>query len=310
MQGPDTIPSRQNAPANLELVAAASKSYALGKMFWYVQILLVLTSATVGPVVATLWPTQRVWIALAAVAISLLDLIVLEPLIAAFRTCGAKIQEEFDCKVLDLKRDPFATGKTPSHEAIIRLARWYRRSDPEGKDIRNWYPPITGEIKVELGRLVCQRANTAWDASLRREVCFIIAGTVTLVVFGGVVTAVGFQMTTEAWLLSLVVPILPLFVRGWKECSAHKTFAEHSNNLRRYVDELWPDAINGGDSSQRLSSEARGIQTQLFRRRAAAPFVPTRYFKLRHDDHEHEMLQAAAKLVEEAKAASEASDAP
>jgi aminopeptidase C len=117
----------------------------------------------------------------------------------------------------------------------------------------------------------------------------------------GVVAALITKMSVEAALLSLVMPMLPLFTRTWKESSSHRVYAEHSERLLHHIEALWPEATSGKLSDQRLNAEARAIQTELFRRRVAAPFVPTFYFEWRHRDHDKEMKKTANKLVRECK---------
>lgn len=296
-----TVATRQNTPASLELAAAAWQAYALGKRVWYIQISSVLASGIVGPIVATTKPSLKVWVSLAAVIITLVDLLVFEPLIKRYKERGAKIQDEFDCDVFDIERDPLATGNGPAHEDIVRLARRRRRVDPADTRIRDWYPIASGEVPDQLGRLVCQRASTRWDGSLRRELVVIVGTALAVLLLIAVIIALVADLTVEGALLSLVMPMLPLFTRAWKECSLHWGFAEHSERLRGHIDALWLRAVNGALSTQRLNVEARAIQTELYRRRAAAPFVPTWYFQWRHKDHNAEMERTAEKLIEECR---------
>lgn len=301
MPDQSTIATRQNTPGNLELAAAALQAYALGKRIWYLQIFSVLASAIAGPILATTWPALRVWVAFAAVVITCLDLAVFEPLIKLCKGRGAKIQDKFDCSVFELNRDVLATGKDVADEDVIKLARRRRRFDQDDKQVRDWYPVVCGDIPSQLGRLICQRSSTRWDAALRRELTIVVMSALGVFLFAGSIFVLSYNMTVEVALLSVVVPMLPLFTRAWKECSSHRAYAQHSDDLREYIDELWPKAASGALSVQRLKNEARAIQTQLYLRRAAGPFVPTWYYKWRHKNYDDEMKAVAAKLVDAAR---------
>ena len=53
--------------------------------------------------------------------------------------------------------------------------------DPNAR-LKDWYPPVVGDLPLPLARAICKRANCWWDAELRRRIPHV-AVAVMVVIF-------------------------------------------------------------------------------------------------------------------------------
>ncbi|EBR7725412.1 hypothetical protein CA319_23380, partial [Salmonella enterica] len=92
---------------------------------------------------------------------------------------AAKIQEEFDCDVLDIPWNELKCGDKVNHRIIVKAAEKYK--EKYNTDIlNNWY--ISQEYKLPPLKMtiLCQNENTEWDLSQRVIVGYIIKTIISL----------------------------------------------------------------------------------------------------------------------------------
>src|SRR5436305_1062800 len=111
-----TITSRQNEPAQIKKLRAQHHLYAQAKCVVGLQIVLTTVFPVAGAVVVLLLPQLRGSLAFYGILISILDVAVFEPWQKGIRIIAAKIQETFDCSVLDLPWDDMKVGSRPEEE--------------------------------------------------------------------------------------------------------------------------------------------------------------------------------------------------
>src|SRR5438876_419071 len=93
----NNIQEDQNSTRNLSLQAAKSYYYATAEKAQTLQLIVLVANALFWPVFLAWRPDLKVWSALAALLIPVMEVAVLERLQKKWRTCAAKIQEIFDC---------------------------------------------------------------------------------------------------------------------------------------------------------------------------------------------------------------------
>ena len=72
--------------------------------------------------------------------------------------------------------------------------------------LQNWYPPVVGNVPIEIGRLICQRTNVWWDPSLGRRYA---AGPLLLAI-----VLVGLRQGAKLFVLSLDRLFISLITAG------------------------------------------------------------------------------------------------
>jgi SMODS-associating 4TM effector domain len=173
-------------PAQRQLYSEAKKVQGL-------QILVSTPAVIVWSLAALSMPAVKVYAALWACLATLADVLCFAPMIKAKKAAAAKIQEEFDCEVLDLPWSDCKLGEHPEPESVSNY-RTLAEHDPELTTFRDWYPILVGDVPLHIGRLICQRSSCWWDRTLREK----YARTSLSILLGGMVVIVIIAMLSGA----------------------------------------------------------------------------------------------------------------
>ncbi|HZI57620.1 MAG TPA: S-4TM family putative pore-forming effector [Verrucomicrobiae bacterium] len=297
----ETITTRQNAPEEIKKLRAQRYLYGKAKIVMGLQAVLTVVFPVAGAIAELFWPSLKGGLAFYGIAISVLDIAVLEPLQKKMRTVAAKIQELFDCNVLNLGWDDIGVGYRPDEEDIHAASSAHRggKEDPQLKD---WYPTAVVDLPLSLGRIVCQRTNLRWDAALRRRYRTWLA--CILLILGATVAFIGFRngASLEQLTVGVLAPIFPMFLWGIRQFQEQGEAADTSDLLREKSSMLWTAAIEKQLSDEELSVRSRQLQNAIFSRRSTAPMIFDWIYKLLRRSEEERMNVAAAEFVRQAKA--------
>src|SRR6266550_1909209 len=96
------ILTKQNEPDEIKKLRAQRHLYAKAKLVVGLQVALTTVFPVVGTVSELVWPQLKGGLAFYGILISILDVALIEPWQRRIRSIAAKIQESFDCSVLDL----------------------------------------------------------------------------------------------------------------------------------------------------------------------------------------------------------------
>src|SRR5260370_26261826 len=131
------IPVIQNAEPQLRLLRAQRHLYQQAKHLLYAHFVLTVVLPMAGATATLFWPTVKGIdlkgvVALLSLAITVLDVTLLERFQKATRKKAAKLQEQFDCTVLELPWNKFTVGARVGPEAIHAAASKHLggRADP------------------------------------------------------------------------------------------------------------------------------------------------------------------------------------
>lgn len=293
------IPETQLEPIQLKRLAAGRQLYSDAKHIQAVQMgFSTLTPLILASLVA-FCSMPPVYAAIGGMLVTCLSILWWIPWRQSLRTKAAKIQELFDCEVLELDWRELTVGSRLEMETVERYATRYRRKARNFSDLEKWYPEDVGKLPLWLGRIVCQRANCWWDAQLRRRyaICVIVA---VLAVFF-VVAFLGLMhgFTAEKTTLAIVNPLAPTLVLGIKQYKENTESATRLDKLREYSDRLWKKACGDGKPDE-LGHDSRELQDAIYNhRRTSSLIFDWLYNCLRRKDEEL-MNRAAEELVNEA----------
>jgi hypothetical protein len=294
------ISSEQNSDRQLLRLAAASAVYARGKQILGLQAALTVLGGFASPIVVASLPQYKVWAAFYAFTVALLDSLVLERLQSEQRQMGARIQELFDCDLFRLPWRRLVVGEKPTPEVVTEESSKYKQRHKDLSRLRDWYPSAVSRLPLGLARLVCQRANAWWDATLRKRYCTglkLLLG--ALIIF---VSAFGIHrgMTMDVFVLTVVAPLTPAILWGAREIRKNYGAAEVRSKLQTHIDGLWNDALKGSLTDSVLDEESILIQNQIFHSRAKDPFVFNWVYRILLGAKEETMQQVSRQLVEQA----------
>ena len=290
----------QNEPRQLQRLAAQRRLYSVAKRIFGFQLVL-------GGPIAIGWafavfadPGIKATTAVWGLLVSLSDLLWLTPWQKRMRERAARIQEAFDCDVLNMPWNDIKAGKPVEPELVKECADKYAKVQAKFPPLTNWYAPAVAELPPEVGRVICQRSNCWWDSKQRRRYATcVIAGivVVTLLMVG-----LGFigGMTVEKLFLAIVLPLSPAMILAYRQFTEQTEAANRLDKLKDHADSLWAEMCAGG-ARTKLAARSRALQDEIFENRKRSPLVFDWIFRLLRDDYDTQMNHGAQTLSEEAK---------
>lgn len=301
----NSIPEIQNEARQIDYLAAQRYLYAKAKTANAAEAVLSVPLPVIVSLAGACLPPIAVFVAAYSIAVWVIGRFWLDRYATAARSTAAKIQEEFDCYVLQLPWSQIKVGEHAPPEEVLAAARAYKRQCQKGsshKPLPDWYPVVVGSVPLDIARIICQRTNLSWDSRLRRRYVTVVLVVLGLIALDLLVSALIADMKFTAGLLAFGSPLLPVVNWAWGECRRQKDTADHLDELRRRVEGAWGELLRGLPAEQALDL-SRAIQDETYQhRQTAQPIFDFVYNRLRAD-FEQDAKQIAAQMVEEAKGA-------
>jgi SMODS-associating 4TM effector domain len=288
------IPKRQNEARSLAKLVAMRRTYSSGKhlLAWTIGLATVVpvSLAIAASKVDSLKPFAGAWcLVITFVAIGL------ERRERVLCARAARIQETFDCYVLDLDWNDTIEEPDPEDVAI----------ESSGLDARaraaleNWYPPRAGELPLAYARSICQRCNCAWERRLRNRYADLLWG--ALAVLTGLVIVVGIKSARSFTdvLLTVLVPILPIAVLLVRHALEQREAGRTSEQCAAAALGLYKDLLASTLDPKTIAARARTVQDRIYERRRTAPLVFDWFYRRLRSRQEMAMNQSADEMVDE-----------
>lgn len=302
MAAVNQIPVLQDAEAQLKLLRARQRTYAIATFIMVVQLGLILGIPVLGGILSAVWPTLKAYAAAASLAVIVLDVLLLDRYHRMLLKRAAKIAEQFDCAVLDLPWDQFTVGDKVEAEDIHAAARAFAARCDDSK-LKGWYPRAAGEVPLHLARIICQRTNLRYDSKLRRSYGAILRA-VSLCLTGlFVVSGLAQDSSVTAWVLTMA-PVTPLLAWAAREYYRQSDTADQLEMLMKEARKLWDRALADGCGPDDCRASSREFQNAIYVRRAASPLIFPLLYRLKRLSLEDEMNDGAANFLREYQAAS------
>jgi SMODS-associating 4TM effector domain len=296
----NTIPSAQLESVQLARLAAQKYLYSKAKRMQGWELVLSVPCVIVWSFAVLAVPGLRVYEALWGIVVTIISSVVLDRWQDTLKERAAKIQEQFDCDVLQIEWPDLKAGARPDAELVADQAARYRRSDPECTVLRDWYAPVVGSLPIHLARLVCQRSSCWWDANLRRR--YAVWVLVTLGIFSALVITLGLLKgaTLGDFVLAGIMPLMPAITLAIRQFYEHNDAAARADKLKACAEKLWDEALRQTLSPEGITMRSRQLQDGIFEHRRHSPLIfDWIYNRLRNHD-EDLMNKGAEALVEEA----------
>lgn len=295
------IPDIQNAPEQLERLAAQRQLYSKAKRVFATGAIASFAAAIVWLPLATVFPTLRAWAALYGIAIAILDIAILEPWQKRSQKAAADIQECFDCDVLQIPQNRFKGCDVLDLETVAEMAACHRHRDKEFLKLRDWYPRSVGSLPLPLARLVCQRTNVRWDARLRLVYSGWILGVIALICVASIAFGILAHLTVEQWAVRIAAPLLPVIVWGAREWRRQRETAKDADRIRALVESMWGRLLAREVDEAESVRESRALQDEIYDRRRRGPLVFDFVYGRLQPKYEDQAQLAADALIREAR---------
>jgi hypothetical protein len=298
-----SICQKQNAVGQIEMLAAQRQLYSSAKRIIGLQIVLAGPVAVIATFLGLFYPQLKDYAALLGVTILVLDMVWLNPFQKKLRVQGASVQEAFDTKVLDIEWNDLKVGKRPEPELIHEYALALGKDAQKVEKLKDWYPVAVQQLPVHWGRIVCQRANIWWDATLRRKYANTLFACLTVLAIALVWFAFSQGLSFTDFVMKMMIPMAALYKLGVAQFVEHRDSADRLDKLRDHAEKLWAEAI-GGANLEALRLKSRNLQDEIFDGRKKNPPIFDFIFWMFRGKNQLQMNKAAEVLIQEAMLAS------
>jgi len=276
----DTIISIQNTAISLKRLAAMRVLYATAKQFFSLQLILSVPLVILIAITALAFDkewfglpkTDIAWfVGASGVFFVLLDACLWNPIINNRREKAAKIQQCFDCAVLDLPWDEIQYGKAPDYEDIEIWSKKYKHN-PQA-DLTDWYRTEVDALPHEVARILCQRANCWWDMDLRRRYNIAVVMIGIILLLSMLALAILLNCTVQTFFGLVIAPMLPFMTVAIKLVQDNKDAIKRLQSMKEAIENMWSRILQGLVQENELKSFANEIQIGIFNNRKSNPLI-------------------------------------
>lgn len=293
-----SIVNKQNIPSQIEMLAAQRNLYSTAKIIMGSQMVFGGPVAVCATLLGITYPVTKGYVALWGLLVLFFDLVILTPWLKKLRENGAKVQELFDCIVLDLPWNEIKVGKKPEAELIHEQATKFGHDAQKRSSLINWYPQCVQAVPAQLGSIICQRANVWWDSKLRRRYATTIFGILVVTTLSIIAYGICLNKNLFEFIAYVVAPMAAAYVVGYRQITEHRDAAERLDKLKDHAEKLWSEALSGA-SIETLPMKIRLLQDEIFDGRKRNPPIFDFIFKWFRDENETLMNKGAEVLVKE-----------
>ena len=292
----NTIPTDQASPELVRLLRARENTYAAAKLtqglFVAASVVLPVASAFLGK-----FDELKPYFAVAGLMLLFLDVAWLDRLQKDRVKRGAKLQEDFDTKLMKLQWNRFVAGDRVLPEDV-REASTKQLPAKREEEIQSWYERCVGEVPLHFGRLICQRTNIHYDQRLRRRYGGWLLSVTSIV--GAILFLVALAMDSKLseLVMSFAVPFTPVLTWALRENRKQLDTATSLERLQSEFQKSWTEALAGASAGD-LEVRSRQLQDAIYQHRASAPLVFDWVYRRLRKKNEDEAHHAAQDLVAE-----------
>ncbi|MGJ4950041.1 S-4TM family putative pore-forming effector [Bradyrhizobium sp. HKCCYLS20291] len=290
----NTIAHDQDTPAFHRLLKARQRVYSDATRYQVLQIVLTVVLPAFGAILAFLRPESRPYVALYGLIATAFDTMWIDRMQRRLLKIAAKISEEFDCGVLKIPWNSFVAGKREDAEVIDAAAR---RWNDDAASIAGWYVGISLSARHTMARLVCQRMNLQYDASLRKKygVYLVCGACIALVLLTIGAVAKDLKLIDFAAVAATISPAIFWAVR---EHFRQSDAASANETLKGEAEKFMESIRTGGCDDADCDRRSRELQDAIFQRRVANPLVLPLVYRLMRGELEMQAQAGADALLQ------------
>lgn len=296
----NNIVSKQNEQKQLERLAAQREIYSFAKRLHLLQIGLTVIIPIILFIVSTIWNNLIIYSALFGIIVFIIDGILLQPTIKVQKIKAAKIQELFDCDILELETSPLKVVNDITVEEVLLNYNAHIKIKKNIEKIRDWYPKNIEGLPISIARIICQRANCWWDSKLRIRYSNFLKY-FGIVVFLSLFIYAFIAKTNVTNFTLYLSGLIPFFHFCNKEFIEHQEAALRLNELVKYSEVIWEYAIENQEDSHKNKLNSRRLQDEIYEHRCKSPLILDRFYNLFRDQNEVLMNRTSEILIGEAK---------
>jgi len=305
----NNINSKQNKTTATDMIAALRQKYTdvkwISNWQFYIAVVVPVALTLVAIVLKSEIITSSIGkelydvsavVAIVCLIITVFDFLVFTKSIDDGKELAAKIQERFDTLIFDMPWNEVIAGTKPSSEEINQLRRKYLLlNNSDTSALVDWYNPQVSSVEHEKGILLCQRMNLYWDVALRK-VAIKQVKVISITWLATVIVIGLFQnMTLLAFIVSTLIPLLPVCLYALKLISDNTKSIETLTRLKELLEKAWNDVLQRSIDQRML----REIQNEIFTHRKTNRPVSDKFYWKRKDTYEEDAQYTIEKMIED-----------
>ena len=294
----NNIVIKQNEHKQLERLAAQRELYSSAKKYHGWQIILVVFIPLILSFI--ILPIEHIaeYAAAYGLIIAIVDLFYFDEKIKYNKNKAVKIQEMFDCDVLEMECSPLKTVKDITVEEVLTLYDAHIKKNTNIENIVDWYKHPIEEVPIAIGRVIGQRANLSWDSKLRNTYTNLLNTTLWVVIF----FIFGYALVKNLEFISIVLlgsTLLPFFQFTIKQYLEQKETVKRLSELMNFVNGIWDLILEKSKSDEQLTESSRRLQDEIFEHRNKSPLILDFFYNRFREKDETILSQATQQLVDD-----------
>ena len=239
------------------------------------------------------------YLALISILVTVVNSLVLVPVIKRKKELAAKIQERFDTKVFSLEWNDINIGTVPASEEINIYSNKQKNKKDGDKNLTDWYSSIVDSVPIHVGRFICQRSNLSWDVYLRERYLKIILLTSLMLSTIVLIIGVQYELNIKDIVLNIVTPLLPIVTFCIDQYRDNKESIENLKNLKNDLNSSWNELISRNQLPEHAYVISRRIQDEIFKNRKDNQLIYDFLYKTYRNEQEEAMNYSIDDMITE-----------
>lgn len=272
------ITETQNSAENLELLAAQRYLYTFGKKLQRLEVFLCVPCLIVFAILSMHLDSGQAFLSLASVGVVFTNALILGPWIKSTKARAAKIQNLFDCNVLNIPWNYLKLGAKPGKEMTSEYAAKYKQKETDFSSLKDWYSdkPVGSEDTSTI--LFQQKSNVWWDSYLRKR--FIIYRLIVDVSFFLLLLVICtiIDCSLKSFILQVLIPLIPLFLLSNKLYRQHRQAFLKYKRTNDYLKVVFEKIQKGDYRREDVEIESILLQDEIYESRTTSPLLPDWFY--------------------------------
>ena len=220
---------------------------------------------------------------------------ILEKTIERLKNIAASIQEQFDCKVLNIEKNETINSMYIGKEFIRRYSKKARKNKKLVEKVTDWYSLNLKAVQTNIASLLCQRTNITYDFSIRKRYKNAILILTILTFTALFLIALYNDLTLKTLLIEVVLPSIPVIMFAFKEINSNIESIDNLNHLRHLIESRLSEINISSEIDEAL---LRKIQDRIYQNRILSPLIPDFIYYFVRTELEDEMNYSVADKLE------------
>lgn len=306
------IAEEQNKIHNLERLSAQNYLYSCAKKYKVIQfilsvVILILIAflriayqdASEKIIYDITWGKISPFLSLISILITFVNIYWLKSILSNKIQSAAYVQYDFDCNVLDIKKNELITSDNISLEDIRSYCKKNQKKGNEPENFKDWYSNKVKSVDVTPGGLICLRSNYRWDIRLRIFYRNIIAAFIVVYSLAFFIPPFVNGTTLKEFILEIIVPLLPLITFTLSELFENNKSLSKKNSAVGKIESHWNKMLKENIEEDITKNFIKESLEHLYYLRKENPLIFNWVYKVTKLSNADQMEYSTERLVEQ-----------